>query len=116
MSSKAQYDLPKGDLGLKGPVARPKPGTLPLRGDLAHIALADRYLVPHYVVPQIGQIGSAGADLKLTADEGSETLTCLEAGSRFEILDYAGNWCWGCISAEGPSGYIQKSALETAAA
>ncbi|MXP47222.1 hypothetical protein GRI43_07440 [Altererythrobacter luteolus] len=116
MSSKAQYDLPKGDLGLKGPVARPKPGTLPLRGDLAHIALADRYLVPHYVVPQIGKIASSGADLKLAADDASDTLMRLEAGSYFEILDFAGNWCWGCVSADGPSGYIQKSALETAAA
>ena len=44
----ADYAMPEGRLGLKGPVKKPAPGTLPLRGDLAHIALADTHLAAHF--------------------------------------------------------------------
>ena len=37
MSGAKQYTVPEGPLGLLGPVEKPAPGTLPLRGDLAHI-------------------------------------------------------------------------------
>lgn len=105
-----QYELPTGDLGLKGPVDRPAPGTLPLRGDLAHIALADRYLVPHYVVPQLFSVTTA-TELKLTADGDAETVATLAAGSTFEVLDYVGDWYWGCVSVDGPTGYVPNDAL-----
>ncbi len=51
MSDVTTYEVPDGPLNLAGPVARPAPGTLPLRGDLAHIALAGRHLAAHYVIP-----------------------------------------------------------------
>ncbi|WP_348631904.1 hypothetical protein [Pontixanthobacter sp. CEM42] len=111
MSKAAQYGLPEGILGLKGPMVRPEPGTLPLRGDLAHIALADRYLVPHYVIPQFHTVGSDPVALKLEADAHSDTVTTLDAGSTFEVLDVAGDWCWGCVSADGPSGYVPKDSV-----
>ncbi len=105
------YDLPKGLLALDGPIARPAPGTLPIRGDLAHIALARRYLVAHYVVPQNYNIGPADTELKLTANLESETVTMLPAGSAFEILDHAGAWSWGCVGPEGPTGYVLTAQL-----
>lgn len=111
MSETHTYDLPSGVLGLNGPVEKPAPGTLPLRGDLAHIALAGTYLAAHYVVPQIHEIGSEGADLLLAADAGSEIVAQLPAGTAFEALDYAGAWCWGCLTPEGPSGYLPIAAL-----
>ncbi len=111
MSEKTQYSVPEGPLGLKGPMARPEAGTLPLRGDIAHIALADRYLVPHYVIPHFRKIGGGTVSLKLTADAESETITDLAAGTDFEALDFAGDWCWGCVSADGPTGFIPISAL-----
>lgn len=89
----------------------PKPGTLPVRGDLAHIAMADRYLVPHYVVPHAYVASSSGADLFLNADTDSQLLAQLEPGTPFEVLDLAGDWYWGCIGPEGPSGYIAKSQI-----
>ncbi|GAA4643209.1 hypothetical protein GCM10023115_11690 [Pontixanthobacter gangjinensis] len=92
-------------------MVRPQPGSLPLRGDLAHIALADRYLVAHYVVPQMAMIGGNPAELKLAADAASETIASLPAGSTFELLDFAGDWCWGCVGPDGPAGYIPKEAL-----
>lgn len=111
VSDAAQYGLPEGKLGLKGPMVRPKLGTLPLRGDLAHIALADRFLVPHYVVPQFYTVCAEDVALKLEANGDSETLAMLPSGSTFEALDFAGDWCWGCLGAEGPSGYVPKNSV-----
>lgn len=111
VSKASEYTVPTDGVGLKGPMARPEPGTVPLRGDLAHIALARTYLVPHYVVPQIHTIGANGAEMKLADNPQSETLMTLDAGARFEVLDLAGDWYWGCVGPEGPSGYIPKSAL-----
>ena len=89
----------------------PAPGTLPVRGDLAHIAMADRYLVPHYVVPHRYTTGPDGAQLLLIADAASQVLVNLAPGTAFEVLDLAGEWYWGCVGPEGPSGYITKSQL-----
>ncbi|MGB3377998.1 hypothetical protein [Allopontixanthobacter sediminis] len=105
------YELPEGLLTLDGPVVRPAPGTLPLRGDLAHIALADRYLVAHYVVPQLYRIGAADAALKLTASADARTVATLPAGSSFEVLDHAGAWSWGCVGPDGPTGYVPTAQL-----
>ena len=67
MTAPDRYSLPEGVVGLNGPVDKPAPGTLPLRGDLAHIALAQTYLAAHYVIPQPRAIGSepvTDADLR----------------------------------------------------
>lgn len=106
-----QYQVPTEQLRLSGPVARPAPGTLPLRGDIAHIALADRFLVPHYAVPQIRAIGGASVTLRLAPSEESGAVTELNAGTRFELLDTAGEWAWGAVGPEGPSGWVPASAL-----
>ena len=106
-----EYPLPQGQLSLKGPVVRPATGTLPIRGDLAHIALADEYLVANYVMPQPRQIGPAGAALLCLPREGSDEVIRLSPGAAFEALDYAGEWCWGCLGPQGPTGYLPIAAL-----
>lgn len=111
MSDAAEYGLPTGTIGLKGPMAKPEPGTVPLRGDLAHIALADRYLAAHYVIPHCYTVAGRAVELKLTADASAETLTTLDKGDTFEVLDLVGDWCWGCLGPEGPTGYILQSDL-----
>ena len=116
MSATHTYPVPTSGIGLKGPVERPEPGTLPIRGDLAHIALAERFLVPHYVVPQIFAVGNGGARLKLSPEDTSETLADLAGGSSFEVLDLAGDWYWGCVGPDGPTGYVRTSALDAPAA
>ncbi|AOL24363.1 hypothetical protein Ga0102493_11220 [Erythrobacter litoralis] len=107
MTGDAGYGVPTGVLGLDGPVERPAPGTLPLRGDLAHIALAGQHLAAHYVIPEIRSLGPQGAELRLLPREDSEILHRLPAGARFEVLDIAGDWVWGCLGPEGPSGYCR---------
>lgn len=111
MTRSAAYDLPDGQLSLRGPVERPAPGTLPIRGDLAHIALAHRFLVAHYVVPQLRRIGSSGAELLCQPLDGAEPVAKLAAGTKFEALDFAGEWCWGCCGPEGPTGYLPTALL-----
>lgn len=111
VSTEAKYSLPEGIVGLKGPVRKPAPGTLPLRGDLAHIALADRYLAAHYVIPKMRKIGDADAVLKLQMRPDANDGARLPAGSPVELLDEAGDWVWVTCGPEGPSGYLSTSSL-----
>ena len=114
MSTSADYKLPEGVVGLKGPVRKPAPGTLPLRGDLAHIALAESYLAAHYVIPKPRKIGAADAVLKLQMRPDAGDGATLAAGSPVELLDEAGDWVWITCGPEGPSGYLSASALAPA--
>lgn len=107
----SDYAVPGGVLGLKGPVEKPAPGTLPLRGDLAHMALAGTHLAAHYVIPHIHSVGTEGARLRLTPRADAEVFAQLPAGSRFELLDVAGEWVWGCPGPQGPSGWCRASDL-----
>ncbi len=105
------YQVPTGGLGLKGPVERPAPGTLALRGDLAHIALAGTHLAAHYVIPQIWTVGDQGVDVMETIRDDSPLVTHFEAGTKVEVIDVSGDWIWGCLGPEGPSGYMKANAL-----
>lgn len=111
MSVAADYQLPKGIVGLNGPVERPAPGTLPLRGDLAHIALAGRYLAAHYVIPLCRTVAKSGGVLKLSPRDDAEIGATLAAGEDVELLDEAGDWCWITRGPDGPSGYVRQAVL-----
>lgn len=110
MTTEHDYQVPTEQLSLSGPVERPETTQLPMRGDLAHIALAHRYLAAHYVVPQIRTL-AADAALRAAPHEDADTLTTLAAGTVFEVLDIAGPWAWGCPGPEGPAGYLALTAL-----
>ncbi|AUX69264.1 hypothetical protein CHX26_06925 [Porphyrobacter sp. HT-58-2] len=105
------YAVPEGVLGLKGPVEKPAPGSLPLRGDLAHMALAGSHLAAHYVIPHAHAVGAEGAGLRLNPRDDAEVFAQLPAGSRFELLDVAGEWVWGCPGPHGPAGWCRASEL-----
>lgn len=101
-----------GPYALSGPQPKALPGSLPLRGDLAHIGLAGRYFVPHYAVPQPRSVMPGGAALLETPEEGAAELCTLMEGDSFEVLDVTGGWAWGCLSLDGPVGYIHIDRLE----
>lgn len=82
-----------------------------MRGDLAHIALAGRYLAAHYVIPRQCNIGADAAVLKLTMRDDAEAGATLTAGEPVELLDIAGDWAWIARGPEGPSGYVRLGAL-----
>lgn len=105
------YTVPVGILGLMGPVEKPAPGTLALRGDLAHIALAGVHLAAHYVIPHIRHVGPGGVDVMENTRDDSPVVAHFEAGTDIEVLDVAGEWVWGCLGPQGPSGYMKASAL-----
>lgn len=108
----AEETKPQGPYALAGPIPRPDPRRVPLRGDLAHIALAGRHFVPHYAVPQPRVVMPGGAPLHAAPGEGTEELCVLMEGDSFEVLDVTGNWAWGCLSLDGPVGYVQLDRLE----
>ncbi|GAA4051901.1 hypothetical protein GCM10022213_25350 [Parerythrobacter jejuensis] len=84
---------------------------MPIRGDVAHIALSDRFLVPHYVVPTIMEVAASAAPVYLAMDRESDVILTLEPGATFEALDVTSNWVWGCCGPEGPSGYVARDAF-----
>lgn len=107
----SDYAVPEGVLGLKGPVEKPAPGSLPLRGDLAHIALAGTHLAAHYVIPHVRVVSTGGAGLRLSPRDDAEVFATLAPVSRFELLDVAGEWVWGCPGPQGPAGWCRASEL-----
>ena len=111
MTSKASG---KGPYVLAGRAERPDPRRVPLRGDLAHIALAGRYFVPHYAVPQPRSVMPGGAPLLTATGEGAEELCTLMEGDSFEVLDVSGSFAWGCLGLDGPVGYVHLDRLEPA--
>ncbi len=97
---------------LTGPVEAGDTAALPVRGDLAHIALAGRFFVPHYAVPQPRIVMPGGAALHPAPDARSPILCEIIEGESFELLELAGEWAWGCLSLEGPTGYVHADRLE----
>ncbi len=91
------------------------PAHTAVRGDLAHIALAGRYFVPHYAVPLGRRIGRGGAALRASARSDAEVLADLAAGSGFDVLDIAGTIAWGQVGDGGLVGYVALDELEQAA-
>lgn len=104
---------PRSTFVLTGPAPKVEPGRTPLRGDIAHIGLAGKFFVPHYAVPQPRVVMPGGAALMSGTGEGAEELCTLMEGDSFEVLDVIGGWAWGCLSLDGPVGYIRLDRLET---
>ena len=106
--------VPAGPYILSGPVPKPVGTIVPLRGDLAHIALAGRYFVPHYAVPQPRIVKAPGAPVRASAADGAECLAQLTTGQSFDVLDIQGSWAWGTCGPDGPVGYVALACLEAA--
>ena len=104
----------KGPYTLAGPAEKPDSRSVPLRGDLAHIALAGRYFVPHYAVPQPRVVMPGGAPLLTATGVDGEELCTLMEGDSFEVLDVSGSYAWGCLGLDGPVGYVHLDRLEPA--
>lgn len=105
---------------MPGPMKITDPARTPVRGDLAHIALAGRYFVPHYAVPLSRRIAAGGAALRTSARPDAEILADLPAGSAFDVLDIAGATAWGQVveaagGEDGLVGYVPLDRLEEAA-
>ena len=108
--SEGETMRPLGPFVLSGVVPRPDPARVPLRGDLAHIALAGRYFVPHYAQPR-AYLLNQDAVLRASATSDAERRADLIAGSQFDVLDCEGEWAWGCVGTEGPVGWLPLTAV-----
>ena len=56
--------------------------------------------------------GPSGASLLAAPEANAEAVGQLAAGSTFDVLEIAGAWAWGCLSLDGPVGYIRVDRLE----
>ena len=110
----ADIITPGVSFALSGPSAKLDPAHLPVRGDLAHIRLAGKVFVPHYVVPMPYAVNGAGAELRATGRDDSAVITQLATGTPFNVLDLAGKWAWGQVGEDGLVGYVLADALHTA--
>jgi hypothetical protein len=104
---------PQGSFTLSGPGATAAAGHLPVRGDLAHIALAGRYFVPHYAVPMPHFAGKAGATLRKAGKAEADIVCSLTKGETFDVLDISGGWAWGQVGENGFVGYVLMEELES---
>jgi hypothetical protein len=68
--------------------------------------------VPHYAVPQPRVVMPGGAPLFSAPASEAEELCTLMEGDSFEVLEVSNGWAWGCLSLEGPVGYIRTDRLE----
>lgn len=114
------FNLDGKTFAMIGPMKITDPAHTAVRGDLAHIALAGRYFVPHYAVPQPRRIVAGGTALRAGTRPDAETLAELAAGSTFDVLDIAGQTAWGQVSVAsggegGLVGYVALAALEETA-
>ncbi len=88
---------------MTGPVKWPDHTRAPIRGDLAHIALAGRYLVPHYAVPQPRPVLRTTM-LCVGADKPEDHRGRIAEGTTFDVLDIAGEWAWGIEHSDSEDG------------
>ena len=112
--------LGRGQYALTGPAQPFDAAHWPVRGDLAHMALAGRCFVPHYAVPMAQRVRGAVALCAAPKDDAA-VRAVLAAGAAFDVLDVTGGWAWGLV-AEVPGalgglvGYVPAAALAPIAA
>ncbi len=111
----AAMTTPGVSYSLSGPSEKHDPAHLPVRGDLAHIRLAGKVFVPHYVVPLPHRVNGAGTQVLSAARADAEVLAVLPTGTGFQVLDLAGTWAWGQVgeadAEDGLVGYVPAEAL-----
>jgi len=112
----AAITAPGASFTLSGPSVKLDPAHLPVRGDVAHIRLAGKVFVPHYVVPMAHRVNGTGTQVFKAARADADVLAELPTGSAFQVLDVAGGWAWGqagdgALDEAGVVGYVPADAL-----
>ena len=111
----AELTAPGRSFALLGPTVHVDAGQLPVRGDLAHIRLAGKVFVPHYVVPMAYVVNGSGAALHAAGKAEADVVAQLPTGTVFNVLDIAGTgataWAWGQVGEDGAVGYVPLAAL-----
>ena len=67
---------------------------------------------PHYARPVTWRCGPAASQVRLSASADSETVSQLEPGDEFAVLDITGGWAWGYRRADHHVGYVLEADLE----
>lgn len=101
----------RSGFSLAGPSISLDPRTHAVRPDLADVRLAARVFAPHYAAP-LAQVIRRDVPLRIARPDDAKPIATLAAGTRFEVLEIAGDDAWGIAVAEGLVGYIDRAALE----
>ncbi len=70
---------------------------------------------PHYAAP-LQCVATRAVPLQSTRDSASAPLAAIAMGDRFEVLELAGGNAWGVAPDHGLVGYVDRTALDVAAA
>lgn len=114
LSDYTALTTPGRSFALAGPSVKLDPAHLPVRGDLAHIRMAGKVFVPHYVVPVKHLVNGAGARVLKAGKPDAEVLAELPTGAEFHVLDLAGAWAWGQVGEDGVVGYVAANSIHPA--
>jgi cell wall-associated NlpC family hydrolase len=82
-----------------------------VRGDLADVALADRWFAPHYAAPVIRSVIVARVAVREKPVADATMVSELLVGEGFALLDQSGGWAWGYCAHDHYVGYIEADAL-----
>src|SRR3546814_5354521 len=82
-----------------------------MRGDLSDVALAVRYVAPHYSCPQTFSLTAPRVAIRSKAHMSSTAISELLHGEMFQAIDIAGGWAWGYCVHDHYVGYIPVDTL-----
>ena len=85
--------------------------TCAIRGDLADVALAERYFAPHYAAAVPLRCTANSAVVRATPDLSASAVTELLYGEVFQVLDVRSGFAWGYCDHDHYVGYVEREAL-----
>ncbi|WP_051504065.1 hypothetical protein [Sphingomonas jaspsi] len=97
------------DFGLTGTSLLPDPRTHAYRKDLADASLAGRVIASHYAEPLVRHLVKA-SPFYVSANDTSEVIASLDAGTELRMLDNSRGWAWG-YGPDGLVGYVRSDAV-----
>lgn len=106
-------DFIRAGVRLNGPAPHYDRRLIAARSDLADIALADHFLVPHYAIARAWQCLDNHVAIMPSPSEKSVAVSELIFGEYFCVLEVSGGWCWGYSTHDHYCGYIWQDALSS---
>jgi cell wall-associated NlpC family hydrolase len=115
ISARIMATAQRSSFSLKGPSVTLDPRINAVRGDLADVALADRWFAPHYAEPILRSVSVERLAVHETPDASSTMVSELLLGEGFDLLDVSGGWAWGYCAHDHYVGYVAADALSKSA-
>jgi cell wall-associated NlpC family hydrolase len=102
---------PRSSFALKGRSVALDPRINAVRGDLADVALADRWFAPHYAAPVMRTVVTERVAIREKPSADATMVSELLKGEGFALLDMSGGWAWGYCAHDHYVGYLEGTSL-----